>query len=1199
MVSGKPKILRIITGVFLFGISFGMLEAQIITDCETRLFLKNSQTARLGKYIINNDDCLPWQKQSEISFVLPLMSDVEWADSRIKLSYKSKEYVVQPLITDKRCDIKIPFEVLSGESIIIDGLSLRNIYFPTKKVSPKIFLNAQPCEFAGFQGRMIKMDPFHQKKLFLDEFAVTDLDFNFQEPGRFITRHQLLALPKLEIVVGARPSFIPKGQTLEILFPSSIAKDIEYKNARINGWYFEKNKKIRMKFTEREDGLCAELVFLSPLNSGDRVIIDNLFINTDRALTEPVSARLRIPKSGGSEIFTKHQLYVADPYAELADNPEAIVNIPSVKLPELFVDAGRIAGGINAISDIYLELPKDLGFAWNRSVNQIFVEGPAADKIADNIHYLDNTTLKIDVLEDFQPDEWLRINGLQFAVKITRGDNLEDLIKAKNFINVYFCGYSEKSGLDILTQEIQIAHFTMTSTEPQVFYYKDLSSETASINFRVESNFSCFEPGDVLILTIPKNLSVEWSNRIGEVYLEGTMKSKVKEVKYLDAKRVGIVLSNSISPRDNLIINGLKTEGFFREGRGELGLYHSASDLPLCVDTEPWIVEKPYFNMGGDLSLFTEQTNRCYELMIKTRKLNNYLKRGSEIWIRIPEQYPVQFDFNHKVCELDENTAKYLSDNLKYISDKIIALTVIKSIPANTTLKIANLWFGVPLEETDQLAQLELSFNRGFSYVPCNKNISIVSTKSRCNKSVHLCSLVKSNFDKGDSLIIKLDDTRFLQWDKKMITNRLKISQPKKYLDDADIMFKNKNRSIIFKLNKAWDINERIDFSGLYVSVKNNRNDLPDKAFITVCYQNNYGLQEYRYHIPASYKEMTPPEKYKRHIPGRTYINPFIKFKSGKDVSLFFEKSDDVLRIPDFYIQNGNVYATDMASYNVFRRTRNNIIVLLEKGQFETARSEAEKLIKDCPGLWKGYWALAKVLKEDKNLINDARIAYQRAKELGFKPGMMWDAMECEAVFIDDPNAEMDRYISDGIKLFYQKEYLAAEEKFLLYTDLIDSLSYEMIGKSNYWLGRVAFALHDYEFAVRYFETARDYDYDPPTVEQQYSVNYLLEDCTRNIEMGLSEEDFYQPDMNLLSTGVYAEQKPVLVTFHKPDNRRDRIVLLRQNQGGKLKTKHFGDTFELYEKDEYTIRFRPVLNSIVRFTSTVLIGAACCAILII
>jgi len=73
------------------------------------------------------------------------------------------------------------------------------------------------------------------------------------------------------------------------------------------------------------------------------------------------------------------------------------------------------------------------------------------------------------------------------------------------------------------------------------------------------------------------------------------------------------------------------------------------------------------------------------------------------------------------------------------------------------------------------------------------------------------------------------------------------------------------------------------------------------------------------------------------------------------------------------------------------------------------------------------------------------------------------------------------------------------------------------------------------------------------------------------------------------------------MTFHKPDGRQDRIVLSRQNRERKrkVKTDRFEDTFELYEKDEYTIRFKPLFNSIVKFTSTVLIGAACYVILLI
>ncbi|MCG2716772.1 MAG: hypothetical protein L6422_10990 [Candidatus Marinimicrobia bacterium] len=1178
-----------------------MSDAQIITGCETKLFLNNSQTAQLGKYVIKNDDYRSWDKHTKISIVLPIFSKIEWADSQIKLIYKKKEYVVQPIISHKRCNIQIPFEVSSKESIEIYGLTLRNVYFPTKKLAPKIFINNQPCEFSGFKGRMIKINPFNQHKLLLDEIAITDIRFDFVKPGRYIIGHRLQSLPEIYLSVGPKPSIIPKGQKLNIFFPPSISKNIVYNNGKINGVDYKLSEKIKVDFSDSDNGLCAKLTFNRPLFSGDSLKISNLFIHTDHVIVDPVSIQLRIPESSGSDIFTKHQLYIADPFTQLTDYPEVIVNFPSVELPELIIDAGKVQGGINASSDIYFELPKDVGFEWDRTVNQILVEGSAADKISEKVHFLNKTTIRIDVLSDFQPDDWLRIKGLKFALRIVDTDNIENLIKDKKYIHIHYCGYNMSSGLDVLSREIQIAHFTMQSSAPQVFYYKDQTSEANAIHFQVESNFSCFKPDEVLILTIPDRLSIEWSNRTEGIFLDGNMKSKVKNIKYIDPKRLGFVLANAVNPNDKLIINGLKTEGFFREGREKLGLYHSMSDLPLCVDTENWIVEKPYFNMSDDLSLFTGQTNQCYELTIKTQELNSYLKPGSEIWFRISEQYPVQFDLNQRSCQFDKQTEQYLSPDIKYISDKTIALSVIRYIPSNTTLKISNLWFGEPLQETDQFSQLQMSFNKGFSYVPCDKNISIVSTDDKCNQSVHLCTLVESNFNKSDFLIIELADTRFMQWDMKMTTNKMNVGQKKNYINVENVNFSNNYKTIKFDINKKWDINERIDFSGLYVSIKNNHYDLADKALISILYKNNYGSQEYRYHVPISYKEITPPEKYKRHIPGKTYINPFIKFKSENGKSLFIEKGNDILRIPDFYIQNGSVYATDMDSYNVFRRAGPNITVFLRKKQLETARSEAEKLIKDCPNLWKGYWALARVLKEDKNLINDARDSYQRAKELGFEPGMMWGTMRCEVIFIDDPNGEMGQYIEDGIVLFDSSNYLDAEEKFLMYSDLIDSLSYQMIGESNYWLGRVAYELHDYEYAKRYFETTQDYDYDFVDDRQEYSVSYLLEDCIRNIETELSEIDYYHPDISQQDRPVYEEQKPVLMTFHKPDGRQDRIVLLRQNQARKrrVKTDRFEDTFELKDKDEYTIQFKPIVNSIIRLTSVVLIGVACCTILFI
>jgi|GEM_PF-7009760 len=1187
--------------ICLFLISYCVLDAQIITDCETKLILKNSQTAYLGNYTIKNDDYRSWEKGSNILVVLPPFSKVVWADNQVKLIYKNEEYSVQPIFSGKKCNILLPIEVGAQEFIEIKDLLIRNVYFSTKKFAPKVFINNLPCEYKGFKGRMIKMNPFSKRKLFLDEVAITDLRFDLQKPGRYIIGHDLQLLPDITLSVGPKPSFIPKGQILDIIFPESISKNIVYDNGKINGVYFRQSEKIEVKFIEVDNKICARLKFNHSFFSGDTLKVSNLLINTDHTIVDPVSIQLRIPESGNTNILSKHQLYIADPSTQLADNPKVIINFPPVELPELIIDAGKITRGINAYSDIYIELPNDMGFEWDITVNTIQVEGSAAAKISDKVHYLDKTTVQIDVLSDFQQDDWIRAKGLKFSLRVIDTEDIENIIKEKRYLYVHHCGYMENSGLDIVKREIQIAHFTLKSSGPQVFCYKDHTSEANAIHFQVESNFACFNRDEVLLLTIPDRLSIEWSNKTKGIVLEGTMKPKVKTIKYISSKKLGIVLASSINPNDKLIIRGLKTEGFFREGSEELNLYHSMSDLPLCVDSEKWIVEKPYFNMSDDLSLFTRQTNQCYELTIKTKKINNYLKPGSEIWIHIPDQYPVLYNLERGTCNLDKHTQQYLSPSIKYINNKTIALKVTANIPSNTSLKISNLWFGEQMDETDQLTQLQMSFNKGFSYIPCDKNLSVVSTEDKCNQSVHLCNLVTSNFDNGDSLKIELVDTRFMQWDVKMTTNMIVVGRNKRYLDAENLSFSNNYKTVEFRIKKRWDINDRIDFSGLHVAIKNNRFEISDKAYISIQYKNNYGSQEFRYHIPISYKDTVPPEIEERHIPGKTYVNPFIKFKSNTNETLVIEKDKGVLRIPDFYIQNGRVYDSDKDSYNVFRRAGNNITVLLNNNQLEIARSEAEKLIKDCPNLWKGYWALAKVLKENKNLINDARDAYQRAKELGFEPGMMWEGKECDAIMPEDPNDEMDRYIAEGIDLFNKEEYLSAEVKFLMYSDLIDSLSYNIIGKSNYWLGRVAYVLHDYEYAKQYFETTQDYDYDLINDKQEYSVSYLLEDCIRNIEIELSEMDYYHPDISQQGQPVYEEQKPVLMTFHKPDERKDRIALFRQNQSRKRKVKinHFEDTFELFEKDEYTIRFKPLLNSLVKFTSTVLIGAACCAILII
>lgn len=1153
-------------------------------ECSPMLIKAGTDTAEINKIIIKNNIRLVWGKGTPVKIEIPHRIKCSWVSTNIKIGWET----IKPQTDGRNLKFKLPKDIEYGQSIEILGLKIKNCDTPTRKFSLKIRVGEDVCDYKG------KILPFFSYlsnigRLGNGELLISSIHFSFKKNAKYLFRNGLINLPPLIIKVNKK-SFIPKNHELSIIFPKSIADLIHYNNIKITSNTGFKSSNVNLKWSREKESLIAHILLKRPLKSGQELCLENIRINTSEKLVSKSHIELLVDQNSGEKIRTKEELLITNPSVRFFKNPGLTVNLPPTKIPVIEFNTGRISGLLQKGESVYLSLPENTGLYWDRTVTTIEINN---NKISDKISYLSNKIAYLEVDKVLKGGENYKISGLKVGIRNDKKDDYSSSYRKDLFLKISFGDFESAYLTYEVPQSFQIAHFILSSIRNQEFCLKDPPTQISPIKIIAKSNFPCFQENDTLIVKLPDNLKMTFSRNIARLKLGGTMSKRIKKEFFINSKTLGLTLSEPVLPGEELILSGLVGQIFANQSIGNLELFHSQSALPLAKDLKKWMVSLPIFFMSDNQVIFSESdSSLCYELNINTGEFSRYFDDNKEIWIKIPDDIQLEFNLNNTICKLYGKSNKYLEEHISYVNDKIMIIDIRQPIPSNTLLRIGGIEFGQAGRVTQEPKYLLVSYNQGSYYYPCENSLRIVSANSDCNKSEHYCKLANSNFRSGDTLTICLKNNRSFQWDAESTQRNLKIEQSKYYLDIENPIFTNDYRSIRFKVIKGLDINAKITFSGLYISHKT---DFHGKAYITIKYKNLYGTQEtwvihdrnfLQYDLPLSYLRKTEVNQLGRLNPLLSYTYPMIVMNDKAIESIKIPIEQNIYKIPEFTLRNGKISQTLKSKFDKYKRTMNNVPVFIEKGNLEAAQQEAEILRKNCPDLWYGYYQLAQVYKQNENLISQARSLYQEARSLGFNPNDTYPAL-----FADDADDEMNQYIDEGRKLLSEGQIIAAEEKFLLFNTLRDSLDSETIGRVYYWLGRVAYKLKDYEYALDYFQLSQQYGYYHLEADYKGGTDYLISECKAKMQ----STSIASVVPNIESQPPPKDQNEVAIRIIKP-NKRQNPVILRRTEAKDIKAR-FNQNIIVLDKEKYQLEFHPIAHSLKNAGIIITIGAIVCGII--
>lgn len=1167
------------------------LPGQIVSTSATiKLILKGSKPVALGDFILINDTYKPWENDLPITVSIPRSLQCIWNEGPLFMKYKDKIMVIkEPSYKGGKCRFLLPEQINPGESCTIMGLSIRNHFSSTKAARIRFLVGEEKCEYFS----IYPWKSWGKIKEGIGKYLVADIDIELTNKAKYLLNHNILDLPIIYLKVGKPPSYIPKNSKIRIYFPERLNNVLIY---NVDALKCTIGGKSKFSLLNKDISLSIDtnsiiLTINENIKSGEIIKIDGIKINTNKYVLDPVPISINICGNEDVRKYSDNKVSIAGPKVTLLENPKIIINQPPVEFPEITINTGKIEKVFTKQDDIFIHLPNESGLYWDRQNSYLKIIDSRKKIVTSHFMFIDNNTIKIDLHEDLGSNGLIHINGLKFGC---RNENSRNNYNEKQFVEAFIYGNNNELGQIQLDKEIQIAKLSVQSSEGQIFRKGDISSEVNPFELRISSNYKCFNEGDTIKCRLSSELKGSWSPDFNQIKYSGSISPYIKRIFYNNPQEFCITLISSLPENGYLKLNGLKLIDLKSESEGTLDIYYNSIGFPIAQDSHNWIISDLIFDMANDQMIFKDATksqeNNSVQLLIRTLGLRYYLKGGQEILIELPEEFPVGFDINKQKCFLDVGTRKYLSPNIEYISDKKLTMRIINDVPDNIELKIGGLKYGNPTNISQEPCNLRMSINRGQNHILNKKYISIASIKSECDRSKYYCELTLSNFNQMDTLILALVDTKGFKWDKNKCISDLKVGQTYKYIDQDNLSFNDEDRIIKIPIIREWGINEKITISGLSIKVKNLFN-MPDHAYLSIKYCDWYGEKMYLYPYPICFKNSDNVEILDTALldPYHSYTNPIIKFSNTQN-PFKVPLQNTEYTLPAFNIQNGVITKIDYDNYIEYIRTMNNIPIFISNNELQKARGEAEKLRLNCPDLWYGYYRLAQVYKEDETMRAEGRRLYQKAFTLGYKPSEKYPEV------FGGPEQEMARYIEEGIELFKKKQYLKAEEKFQYYLEIEDSLKQETIGRALYWNGRVAFALHDWQYALRFFKQARDKGYNGPNGEYDFITTRLIAQSQDSLDYTITEDHLYYPHI-VKKDETTDNEGVVFLTFRHPEGKDEKLSL--SDIHSKFNGLKFEHPIKLKERQEYVLHYNPIFNQIVKLSIVTITGIILCGILVL
>jgi len=1161
------------------------------------LIIKGSQTTTLPVYTIINNSELKWCKGSKVEIRIPLELLCNWQENDIFLNIGKKDFIkIKPHYIRNSCIFNLPQEILFKREIRIKGLAIRNTYTPCKPTRLLFFVNEDKCDYSAGEKDFRKfvcnnVNPF--KKQLAGTIGIADVRIQLGNDGKYILNNGLLGFPEISITTNGLNSLIPRGTTLEIIFPeplnSMIVKNkarLEVKNLQTRQiWNLinkkqEYSKKELVLWESGKKELKARIELKKDFNKL-RIVLKDIGINTDLCTLSPTTLKLKMSQKEIPLIETSQTISIANPKIDLDDDLCLIMNSPPDSLQAITIEPSGWPGAFTDINNVYLKLPDNTGLFWDNSVRYINIEGEGSHKIDPKISYKSEQILKINLIKDFEGNEKVKIRGL----KVGLSGKKSHLLSENENIYAYLYGDNNKNGLYQLDKQISMAVFSIKSKSKQVFCMQDLPKTIEEIVIELKSNHPILKLRDTLIIKIPDEMPLEWS--INQKYTSYD-KKVISNIIYLSPKMLGLSLNTGLEDGSKIRVKNLEVCNFTKQGSGKIELLYGIKSPPIATDVNEWVISAPIFTMSSDQKVYIGVSeNVCYQLIIKTSGLNKYLAANDRIYIKIPTDFPLSFAVNQKGTRVEKNMA-----SLETATDKVLTFRILATLQKDAQIKISGIEFSEPTGTTQDICYLLVSIKDNPFEFKNQKQITIAEFISKCSKSEYIGRLAESNFTPGDTIFLALEGSNNISFDLNKTLLNLKIKQPRGIINLNQIIQTKGNKELGFIISKNFNPNESIRFIGLYLTVAKPIGPIktPGHTFLKIKYKDLYGNQEVKYHLPICYLNMVggiePPASSLE-----SYPYPLIEFNNAGQDSLRKPYNISEICLPDFSITNGDLSYTDYKEYLRINNLPIFIKVYIDSNNTEKVKEIAADLVKECPDFWYGYWALATALKLEGR-IDEARRNREKAKVYGYISSVAYPDPVPPNIYEED----LRNNITEGIKLFGRRSYLEAEKKFLRYLEyeeqLISDNKKYLLGQAIYWAGRVSMELHDCEYAKKQYELAKYYDYLGPSDDYSKQVNYLLEKC--HDEEVISQS----PPINIKPLHKALSKIKVTITFYHPDRKEEKIKIVDKIGNHKLKGKYTGKELQMNNRGKYVIKYPTIKNAMLSVTGVIFFGTLICGLLL-
>jgi len=1176
---------------------------------QSATYLTGQKPARLDPLQIINSSKNPWGSKSVIEISLPEGFYAEWDVENVQVFYKGRKYTPQvEVYADKTIRITRVPRVLPGRIIKIENLRLKNFQRASNYKPLIVKINGKKGNPVASYNQLIRwrdrprlnryLNPVTRgyrniRSYFLNaliyvpvlnppaskgSFRIATLGFDLNESLAFITGADRCVIPLIEIRNDSLQSILKRGATLTILFPKGIS--LRKNKLLLSG----QNKRFRYKYI---DDNKIEVKLRKSLRTKETITLPNIEIIAGRKIVKPQKIKIKWQLSTRKNkvvLLSGNSIRIGNPKVRLSRDIELIANNPAVMIPDVIIQEGQAVVSITKGNNIYLEIPKKIEVFWGSDLSRVRLTGPGAKKVKAVPYFENKKLLKLEVTENFQPKDVLRIKNLMmYAVKRSADDIKTSQKDLKLPLNVHF-DKLENGAVRLPKQLIKIVEVNIVSLADQVFLPGDDYEDLNPIRISLNSDFNALKAGDRLRLSFPEQFGASWDLGLRKVKITGKSKNKISPLVGFDLQRYPnsliLTVKENFNGDQEFELHGLSIAEIKEPSKGRLKLFLNDNPLPLAEDSVIWIIQYPLFTAAEDQIIFDNaQTSEAFSFRLNTRHLTKYFTEGKSIELVIPTRSPLAFNVGLRKLHLTGAAKLYLDENINYPSEKRARITIKRQIPPKTELIISGLEYGKPKRLTTTPDTVFCSIDGGQPF-PCKNTFEVVSKKSEYKQAEFYYKVIKSNFREGDTLFFSLTGGYDMEWDTDYIQKNLRfVHLPASGGLKTDTpIFLNENKVLGFLITKTWGAEDYLWVVGLRIK----RGVLPSSAYLTLGINNLYGPQTVTLRYPVNLGRGS--EVLERTVPRflkESYTSPIIKLLNENEKKELLSLEDRRYCIlPSLEIVNGKLSPEDHNTYSQFTSDYSVIENALKRyranrniADLEKANQRVDQLIKISPNTWLGYYKKAEILKERGEFLSQSITSYNRAKELGFIPNKLYPPL-----YLDNINDQAMADIQRAEEMMEGERYVEAEKVLktvLTYPD--DSLQYEIKGTAYYLLGDIALELQDCMFAEDYLYQAGDYGVTNPAEYDLLRAQDRLQMCYDK-DSDTDTTDDYLPILPPVADAG-ASRPDMKISLVSSLQYPFPVVIENVNETALIKTR-IGNEFALKSENIYRLSAHPIRSQL-------------------